>query len=407
MSITSRRGMVDAHKGDWIARPAQAGDAPSPAEIWLKRTELLEWLPASDGGLPPLRLVRVTATVLNVRERPTTVSARIGQLKRGDQITVTVAESASGGLQWSQIYREGLPGGWLAIAYTEPVQPKPGGGGAPPRNLIGWHVAGGHLPPNLLWYIQQLAAADTPLRAIVVVAQPQLCANVKQISPRTHVTYRHWIGEDRFNPATANPNRWETGEEWLARFLPHIANVPADAFQFANEWYHFALTRGDVARYGQFYIELMQACKMRGITCTVGDFNVGHVEPHEVAALSPMFETAERLGMVLNYHAYSTEEGDDTDMHADAPFYALRWVEWVRPFPNLRVLLGEAGKYHAPRFVNISTTLRMMRDHAEQLAPYADRLIGSCWWTLAGEPGGWGKDDFMGALDNVFQWLKG
>ncbi len=404
-SITSRRGMVDAHAGDWIARPAQQGDQPTPAEIWLKRAELLDWLPTSDGGLPPLRLVRVTASVLNVREQPTTAAKRVGLLYAGAQVTITVATQTANGLEWAQLYNEGLPGGWIAIIYTVPVQPTTGGGGKAGRNLIGWHVAGGHVPPSLVPRIASLARLGKPMSALVSVTHKALCAKVKAVSPQTFVVYRHWIGEDGFNPATVRLDRWETGEEWLARFLPNLQGVTADAFQFANEWYLYALGRGDTARYAQFYIELMNACYARGIKCTVGDFNVGHVEPHEVAALAPMFARAEQLNMPLNYHAYSINEGDDTDMRLGEAFYAMRWLAWVQPFPKLRVLLGEAGKYHKPRFVNTETTLRMMRDHLAQLAPHADRVIGSCWWTLAGEPGGWGADDFQAALDAVESWI--
>lgn len=404
----TRKALVRAHAGHWIARPADANAQPMPPEILLKRDELLAWLPEVEGGaIVPLRTLRVTVPTLNVREQPGTAQRRVGTLRAGTVVQVTVAERSANGLQWAELYREGQPAGWIAVMHTQPVQSTPGGGGQRGRGAIGFHVAGGAVPPALLPTIRVLAEAERPLSALVSVTHKTLCNEVKSLSPTTYVVYRHWIGEDSFNPATANPERWESGEEWLQRFLPHLDGVSANAFQFANEWYKDALRRGGAARYAQFYVELMEACRRRGIRCTVGDFNVGHVEPDELPALAPLFEVAENLGMVLNYHAYSTAEGDDTDMHESAEFYALRWTKWVRAYPKLRVLLGEAGKYFAPRFVNTALTLRMMRDHAQQLEPYADQLIGSCWWTLAGHPGGWEADDFTLALIAVRDWLLG
>jgi hypothetical protein len=95
---------------------------------------------------------------------------------------------------------------------------------------------------------------------------------------------------------------------------------------------------------------------------------------------------------------------------ADAPFFALRWVEWVKNFPKLKVILGETGHYNSPRFRGVEDMLNGMRELSNLLLPLRDsgRDVRACWWTIRGQNDKlWNVDDFTPQLADYERWMKG
>lgn len=401
----SRRELIrNAGAQRWVARPFN-GTAVNPPEVLFTTEELLS-LPDPSEPIPiPVRFVEVTATRLNVRENPGTAHKAVGALSLGQRVWVTVAEQSAGGLQWSQIVEGGIGKGWIAVIYTKPAATTPGGGGK--RNPAGFHLATGVMPGGFLPMLGRLHAAGKPVAMVTVVEDAELCKRIREVSPSTYIVYRPWLFPDHESPARRPCEAWASGEQWLQNFLPIIAQRKPvfDAISLHNEWYPYALANGTPARFGQFYIELMEACHQRGIRCTFGDLAVGWVEPNAYESLVQMFARGAALGMPFRYHSYTSPK-DDMNFGAESPWYSMRWVPWVRDFPTLKVVLGESGKYHKPRYVSPAVTVRMMHDHAEQLAPYANQVIGFALWTLRGKgQAEWESDDFEEALPAVERWM--
>jgi hypothetical protein len=226
----------------------------------------------------------------------------------------------------------------------------------------------------------------------LVVNHIGLPAEIKRVSPSTFVVWRRVFGADDPSPEARGwpPARW---------WWDYLGGVPAgaDAIQGANEWF-IANDRPaqEFTRLRDWLLAWMDICTAYDTHTTYLDLAPGHLEMNQFEVLRPVFAQAEKQGHLLNYHAYSSDKFN-WDMTVDARFFALRWVPWVKDYPRLRVLLGEAGSYNSPRFRDAGTTVAMMRQLQGLLAPYP-QVIGAAWWTLGGEPGGWGADDWQVAL---------
>jgi hypothetical protein len=236
---------------------------------------------------------------------------------------------------------------------------------------------------------------------VTVVNHIGLPAEIKRVSPKTFVVFRRVFGKDDPSPENVG---WPSGVQWL----DYMGGMPveADAIQYANEWYtDNGRPAHEFARFRDFYLSLMDACTARGLHCTVLDLRPGHIELDQFEVLRPVFAQAERQGHILNYHAYSSTE-NNWDMTVGAEYFALRWVKWVKDYPRLRVIFGEAGSYNSPRYRDAGTTTAMMGQLQGLLKPYASQVIGACWWTIAGVPGDWGPDDWKDALPAFEAWRK-
>lgn len=266
-------------------------------------------------------------------------------------------------------------------------------------------MAGGNYPGNLLSIIADCAQVGHSVPCAVVVNHDGLPAAIKQVSPETFVVFRRVLSKDDPSPADRG---WPSGEQWVREFEGLNGFPPgADAYQLCNEW--FTDNGRPVAEFTpfcDFYLSLMDAMTRRGRRCTVLDLRPGHLEMDQFEVLRPVFAQAERQGHILNYHAYSSTQAN-WDMTADAGYFALRWVPWMRDYPRLRVIFGEAGSYNSPRYRDAGTTVTMMRQLQTLLQPYQSQVIGACWWTLGGTPGDWSGDDWQPALDAYAAWMRG
>lgn len=239
---------------------------------------------------------------------------------------------------------------------------------------------------------------------VLVVNHDGLPAAIKAVSPSTYVVFRRVRGADDPSPADRG---WPSGEQWV-RELEAMNGFPpgADAYQLCNEWFtENSRPAAEFVRFRDFYLQLMDAMSARGRICTVLDLRPGHLELNQFEVLRPVFAQAERQGHILNYHAYGSTQ-QNWSMVDQAAYMTMRWVPWVRDYPRLRILFGEAGSYNSPRFRDAGTTLNMMREFHALLKPYAAQVIGACWWTIAGTPGNWGGDDWASTLSQYERWQR-
>lgn len=251
--------------------------------------------------------------------------------------------------------------------------------------------------------LARLAQAGHPVPCVLVVNHDGLPAEIKRVSPSTVTVFRRVQGKDDPSPESMG---WPGGEDWARRLEALNGYVPgADYIQGANEWFtDNGRPAADFVKFRDFQLQWMTANTARGRHCTVLDLRPGHLEQNQFEVLRPVFEQAERQGHVINYHAYSSDK-QNWDMTADAEYFALRWVPWLKDYPRLRIIFGEAGSYQAPRYRDVATTLLMMKQFKEILTPYAAQVIGACWWTIAGVPGDWAPDDWQAALAGYEGWM--
>lgn len=262
-------------------------------------------------------------------------------------------------------------------------------------------MAGGNYPGNLIETLSRMALTGHPCPCVTVVNHIGLPAEIKRVSPSTFVIFRRVFGKDDPTPENIG---WPTGAQWL----DYMGGMPAeaDAIQYCNEWFtQNDRPASDFTRFRDFYLSLMDACTAWGHHCTVLDLRPGHLEMNQFEVLRPVFAQAERQGHILNYHAYGSSS-NNWDMTVDAEWFALRWVKWLKDYPKLRVIFGEAGSYNSPRYRDAGTTVAMMKQLQGLLKPYASQVIGACWWTLAGTPGDWTVDDWKDALSAYEAWMK-
>lgn len=328
---------------------------------------------------------RTTANV-NFRVGPGIEHPRLATLFRGVEIET--------GPLTGDFYAVTLKG-YVHRDYLMPVDVVP-----PARKTIGMHIGIGDTGPAME-VIARLAKVGSPVPLVTVINHYNLPDAIKRVSPNTFVIYRPVFGGGDPTPQTEG---WPSGQQWFDRIWQHMAVARADAYQFTNE---MALSSGqgkeEAERFARFYIELMQVCSGRGIRCTFGDLPVGHVEPWHVEALRPMFAEGERLGHIFNYHAY-TSPNANYDMEKDAEWYAMRWVDWVKPFPGLRIAFGEAGSY-TPTYKDVSSTLYMMQQFEKMLAPWRRQVIGAAWWTTGTTGAHWPESEWSQAFPAYEAWM--
>jgi hypothetical protein len=346
---------------------------------------------------------RVNALSLNVRSRPSLRGVIVHRVRAGDLLEhLDNRTEEEDGIVWHAVYdpRDHTIG-WCAAPYLTVIRDT----GAPRGSKIGFHIAGGHVPDSLEQILRDLYNSSKPLACALVVNHGHLCRAIKEASPTTVVVYRPVLWDDSDNPASRG---WMCGRDWFNRLWGHMHPYRqwVDYFQFENEWFVLpSRTEAEMRRFGQFFIELMETCENAGVRCLVGNIAVGNLDPHHEPALHEMFLRAERAGHPFDYHMYSSQHRNHDMLH-EADLYAARWHRWARKYPNLKFIFGEAGSFHGPRYVDPQTTIAQMRQTEQLIQPFDSQVIGACWWTLAGEPGGWGADDFAPALPQVAQYLK-
>lgn len=251
--------------------------------------------------------------------------------------------------------------------------------------------------------LARLAAAGHPVPCVTVVNHDGLPAEIKRVSPSTVTVFRRVQGKDDPSPESWG---WPSGEDWAGHIEHLNGYVPgADFTQGANEWFtDNGRPASDFIKFRDFALGWMNANTARGRHCTVLDLRPGHLEMNQFEVLRPVFAQAERQGHAINYHAYSSDK-QNWDMTASAEYFALRWVPWLRDYPRLKIIFGEAGSYNSPRFRDAGTTIAMMQQLQGLLKPYAAQVIGACWWSLAGTPGDWAPDDWASALKAYEAWM--
>lgn len=286
---------------------------------------------------------------------------------------------------------------------------------------IGIHVAGNGNIGDLVGVAERLYKAGKPIPALTIVSDPGLCAAIKTVSPTTIIFYR-WVAgtsdpgpfdnlRDDGSGSVADPEQW-----FNLMFERHSQAIGADVHQLYNEC-SFANNTQSVEyarRVGEFELQLMKVANAHGKKVTFGNYYVGTPEKRHVDAMRPAYTFAAAWGHWLNYHGY-TSNADDSSFNSvvngenTAPFFSLRWVPFVEPYPGLKVLLGEAAPFNSPRYRGTDKLLQYMTELDDQLKPLraAGREAFATYWTIRGQLDvNWKADDFTHDLLAYESWMK-
>lgn len=360
-------------------------------------------------------LMLVVSERLNLRSGPSISEQKLRLLLAGELVEQLGCEAVVGGKTWLQIRaaKDGLVG-WAVADYLyvplPPIVPNIR------TKAVGIHVAGSGDIGDLLGVAQRLHWAGTPIPLIVVVSDPGLCQRIKDVSPKTVVVYR-WVASSEDSGPFDNLKADGTGTVadpylWYYRLMArHSQAIGADFHQMYNEcsFGGNAQSLFYAQRVSDFELALMRRADLDGIKITVGNYMPGVPEQHHIAVMRSTFAYAEAHGHALCYHAYTNRDADATFGNA-AEWYALRWVPFVKDFPRLKVILGEAGHYNSPRFRGRDDMLRMMAELEGLLMPLrqSGRDVRAAYWTIRGQKDvSWAVDDWTPYLADYEAWMKG
>ena len=355
-----------------------------------------------------------TATGLNLRTSPEMGAMVIRTLLKGETVTLREGTAQCDDIAWARVTSWKNERGWVASKYlvmTDIPSPIPTA-----KKPIGIHVAGSGDIGDLLGVAERLYKNGTPIPAVMIISDPGLCKAVKDVSPATDVYYR-WVASASdpgpFDGMDENGNgSIVSGRMWFDHmWARHSQATKADYHQMYNECSFGG--NGQNATYAvrvnEFEQQLMTRANELGVKVTIGNYMPGVPEALHIERLRPAFAMAEQHGHALCYHAY-TSVTRDASFIADAPYFALRWVEWVKQFPKLKIILGETGHYNSPRFRGVPDMLNGMTELSNLLMPLMDsgRDVRACWWTIRGQNDMlWKVDDWTPYLTDYEQWMKG
>ena len=356
-----------------------------------------------------------TTDNLKLRISPELTGGVVRAMRKGEEVTLIGGTATCDGYDWTRITSWKNERGWVASKYlaiaTTPPLPQPS-----VARSIGIHVAGSGDIGDLLGVARRLHEAGKPIPAVMIVSDPGLCKSIKDVSPTTDVYYR-WVASDKdpgpFDGLNANGDgAMPSGQQWFDRmWARHSQAVGADYHQMYNEcsFGGNGQSAAYAVRVNEFEQQLMARANLQGVKVTIGNYMPGVPEALHIERLRPAFDMAERYGHVLCYHAYTNRDADATFGNA-AEWYALRWVEWVKNFPKLKVILGETGHYNSPRFRGVPDLLNGMMEMSNLLTPLRDsgRDVRACWWTIRGQNDMlWRVDDWTPHLPDYERWMKG
>lgn len=377
----------------------------------------------------------VSATGLNVRTEPRTTASRIMTLPDRTEVRV-LGQITNGAYTWGTITEcPSYPmavGGYVArnfLALKSPKSPTVS------TKFVGHHLTDGSYPSGLLEHLERLANGGTPIPVMTVINLDP--SPILQVSPQTHVIWRRVNGHN--DPAPYHNGLWTKGADWFydhraaydavwAKVKSHGLSTDRLYAQWANEWWMGNQTSiADAQRYSRFYLDLVEtAYAIGGYRSTWGDFAFGNVndgstptEPNHISAMREMFELADmraRGGVIcpLNYHAYGKDKSP-YNIVEDAKFWALRWVNWIKPYPHIRFIGGEAGipDVNNSHFLSVENTMTMIKDldrltneAIQKDKIKAHQVLGYCWWSLGSDPK-WVQFDYRSALPSIEQYYRG
>lgn len=354
---------------------------------------------------------------VNVRRSPGLDRLVITVLELNQELTVLpqLQENADGHV-WVGVNVPNASGtvvGWLVkkfvtILVDEPPKPVPS-----KRLHVGLHFAFSGGLGNSMEIIEQMCKDDCPPPAILVCSDPGLVRRIKEMDKRIITCYR-WVGSDHdeFPMSGDEHSIPPNGAVWYdTLFKRHSQAVPyADLHQLHNEITFAGNTQSVeyAKRFNVFCMQMMMRATNDGQHVTFGNFMPGVPEQKHIDAMAESFTYAEANGHWLCYHPYTQDKPDDSSYFAlgsddkpSTPYFGLRPVEWVRPYPRLNVLGGEASYYNSPRNRGDVAFVKFMDEGQAMVEPYNTELRR--WllllWTLRGlDDPNWKHDDLTNRM---------
>lgn len=344
-------------------------------------------------------------TSVNIRSAPkvsnTNPDNRLGVLYPGAIVTPTGQES-NGFLQVT------LENAWVSKQYLENVITVPNPNPPNPQPIkqikLGLHFGAGNDKTAGAELYKRQAERGRPFSFALVLFDLGIVQKIKAYSPSTLVGLRVNVTSPdnnplRFNEVTQKWYKAYTGAEWFGTF-GSVATPQLDFIQIDNE---MKLNSScDVAYaelFNEYNCELMTAATNAGCKVSVGNIAPGHLEGYHLPALQPMFTQCEREQHYFDYHAY-TDQMNDESFITNSQYYSLRWKNWVRNFPRLKVINGEVGVFNSPRRRSLAVNKRLWGEYHNQVAG-EDQLIGGGYWSDSPTPD-WEEDRIN--LADFEQW---
>ena len=254
---------------------------------------------------------------------------------------------------------------------------------------IGVHVAfSGHIG-DLMGVVQRCADAGTPVPFVVVCSDPGLAEGIKRLSPKTVVVYR-WVASGN-DPSPYDEDGNGDGRAWVDELQRRNSQAPsADFFQVENEVSFSGNNQSQTyaRNVAQVQLAMLRRADEIGIKLAVGGYMPGVFDPDKYGdALSVVFDQVARYDHAVLMHWYSDPNADGSMLNG-AEYMVHRLLKYWGRWPKMPVLIGERGKFHAPRWRGVEAMIQEWNDCAGVYRPYRaeGRTILDAGWTIRG---GW------------------
>lgn len=342
--------------------------------------------------------ISTPAGILNMRLSP--YGTVVDQVKTGTSVTAYGDTVAAGGYSWQKIeVASTLHTAWVATKYLTPIVTVP----PPPvarGSGFGLNLIGPGAFNEALNTIGNLARAGKPLALAIAINEGKIVQAIKAQSPQTVVVFR-----STNMPAGIDNPSYAAGRDFFSQHWPVLAQgVGANFYSFCNEWL-IADEPKILAAQVQAYVGMMDAARAANVKITVGDLSVATPHPALDNILEPMWTKAEQFGFALNYHAYTASGTNDPNVNAAGR--TMRWTDFVRAHPSLKVIIGEFGTdSNNSSFPGTDAAVTMCQQYDVMLKPYP-QVLGYAYFAAKGSTDSWQHSDVTPALPEIEAWLRG
>lgn len=337
---------------------------------------------------------------LRLRAQPSTTGKILITIPYGSGIILLDNQIIeSNGYHWMHAKYNGVAG-WLAGEYIKQAPPMP----SKSDFKFGVHVypqtgldASQNANQNLLETSERLHNQKRPLSFTIledVGLANQLAKWANVLVYRPYDNSRIEIS-DNYNEAIVQ------GENWARKFndkLHSLVNLNNIYIQLTNEGDNCDTKHKN---FGAFNLGIMLQLERYSRKGVIFNDSVGTPESNHIVERDAAIKHAIANGHVIGYHAYGKPDFDLSNKDSDNVKWYARRYEWLyAAYPNIKIVLNEAGRFNAD-FISTQNTVNDMRAFND-VVKLDKRILCVNWWQYNGQgTPDWGKSAFNVALPSI------
>lgn len=337
---------------------------------------------------------------LRLRAQPSTSGKILSVIPQGSGMILLSAQVVvASGYHWMNVKYNGLTG-WVAAEYLTEAPASP----VESHFKFGVHVypqtsadASQNANQELLNTSERLfnkkrALSFTILDDVNLANQLSKYAKILVYRPYSN---EHIEISDNYNEAIVQ------GENWARKFndkLHSLVNQNNIYIQLTNEGDNCDTKHKN---FGAFNFGIMLQLEKYSRKGVIFNDSVGTPESQHITERNEAINYAIKNGHVIGYHAYGKPDLDLSDQNQDnVKWYSQRYSWLYSNYPNIKIVLNEAGRFKAD-FINTSNTIEDMRKFND-IVKNDNKILCVNWWQYNGQgTPDWNKSAFNVALPSI------